>query len=60
MLGKVNYIIKMVKSGGCDNPNFKILNWDLQKITTDNIQIGCHKIQIEEIKMIAKQMDWIK
>lgn len=54
-----NYIIKMVKSGGCDNPNFKILNWDLQKITTDNIQIGCHKIQIEEIKMIAKQMNWI-
>lgn len=54
-----NFIMKSVKVGGVDKPEHKILNWNINKITTDFIQIGCHKIEIAEINLMAKQMKWI-
>lgn len=54
-----NFIMKSVKVGGVDKPEHKILNWNINKITAEFLQIGCHKIEITEINSMAKQMKWI-
>ncbi len=37
---------------------YKILDFEVNEVNKDMVKIGCHKIDITEIKMIAKKLAW--
>lgn len=53
------FIINKVSSGGCENPDYEILDYGIKSITKDHLTIGCHRIDMVEIKSLARQMTWI-
>lgn len=48
------------KNGSCNNNcNFKIMDYDLKEVNKNFIRVGCHTIEIKEIKTMAKKLNWI-
>lgn len=48
------------KNGSCNNNcNFKIMDYDLKEVNKNFIQVGCHTIEIKEIKTMANKLNWI-
>lgn len=53
-------ILALIAKGGClGECNFKILDFEVKEVNKDFIVVGCHKIEMTEVKKIAKQMNWI-
>lgn len=58
-----NLLIVKLMAGGCINCegcNTKILDYELKEVNKEFIQVGCHKIEWNEINTIAKSLKWIK
>lgn len=52
---RIYHIIKQSIDGRINKPE-KILDFRVLQITPELIEVGCHKIKMEEIEMIAKQL----
>lgn len=53
-----DWIIKTeICAGDC---NYKVLDYEVKELNANFVRIGCHKIEIEEVKQLAKQLNWIK
>lgn len=56
-----NWIKATLKSGGCAGDcKYKILEYEVNELSEELLEIGCHKISIEEINKIAKKLNWMK
>lgn len=53
-----DFITSTISNGGCKDCDYKILTYNIHSITPDLLTIGCHKIEIDEINNIAKQLNW--
>lgn len=54
-----NWILSTITNGGClGECNYKILDFEVKEVNKDFIKIGCHTIDIKEIKSIAKKLNW--
>lgn len=53
------WLKQTISKGGCSGEcNYKILNFEVTSVTPELFIIGCHKIDMTEIEMIAKQLNW--
>lgn len=60
-IGKKAYkfILDAIKNGGCDGGcKYLVLDFEVKSVTKDLVTIGCHKIEVKEIKSIAKKLNW--
>lgn len=56
------YIKIMIAKGGCkstDCCNYKVLEYQVNEITDQQIKVGCHTIPMTEVETIATQLNWI-
>jgi len=57
------YIQVILAKGGCNSEeccNYKLLDlYNVTEITDQRIIVGCHRIKMEEVNNIAKQLKWI-
>ena len=57
------YIKIMIAKGGCTSRNccdYVLMgHYTVDKITEEEIVVGCHTIQMTEVEAIAKQLNWI-
>lgn len=54
-----NWLKKAITKGGCEgNCNKTILHYEVKTVNKDFIQIGCHKISIQEINSTALLLGW--
>ena len=57
------HIQVMLRKGGCNSAqccDYKLLNtYTVTEITQDRIVVGCHRIPMSEVELIAKQLKWI-
>lgn len=61
-LGKrfFDFINLVIDKGGCkDNCNYKILEYSVNEINNKFIRVGCHTIEMSEIKSIAEKLGFI-
>ena len=49
---------EVLKNGGCEDCNAKLMQWDVTSINAKNIKIGCHTIEWSEVNAIAKLLNW--
>ncbi len=52
------FIIGSLLTGGCVECEHKIFEYGIKEINKDFIKIGCHTIQIKEIKSMAKKLNF--
>lgn len=54
------FVLDTIKKGGCvDNKcGQKILDYEVKEINKDYVRIGCHLIELKEIKLLAKKLGW--
>ena len=50
--------IQHVLRSGCKGFNYSILGYQVDEITKDHIEVGCHKIPIIEAQRIAELLQW--
>ncbi len=54
-----NWILSTIKAGGCNGTcEYMILDFKVTAVTPELVTIGCHKLEIGEIKSIAKLLNW--
>jgi hypothetical protein len=53
-----NFIIGSLKTGGCIGCDHRILDYGIKEVTKDHVKVGCHTIQMAEIKKMAKKLGW--
>jgi hypothetical protein len=52
-------VIKTIKTGECTVCGQSFLDrYEIKEINKDYIVIGCHKISIKEVQMLATQLEW--
>ncbi|MCC8423560.1 hypothetical protein [Mucilaginibacter sp. UR6-11] len=62
VVGKQFYsvVLATIANGGCKNCPDKLMNlYDVLEINARFIRVGCHKINLKEIKSFAKQQGWV-
>jgi hypothetical protein len=53
------YILETLAIGGCVNCDMRLMDrYSVNEINNHFIQVGCHKIQIKEIKSFTKKLGW--
>ncbi len=53
------YVLSVLAAGGCTDCNTKLLNmYQVTEINSKAITVGCHKIQIAEIKELTNKLGW--
>jgi hypothetical protein len=53
------WILKTIESGGCNGDcEHKILDYFVKEVSKDIVRVGCHNIQMKEIKSMAKKLGW--
>ena len=52
------YVLETIKTGGCNQCNTKILDFEVTEINKAFIRVGCHKIEIKEIQKLVKNLNW--
>lgn len=53
-----NLVLSIIDKGGCDNCNERLLYYQVKKINSKFIEVGCHKIEIKEIKALTTKLGW--
>ena len=52
-------VLDTISAGGCLNCNISLMDrYDVKEITKQYIVVGCHKIEIKEIKALTKKLGW--
>lgn len=59
-IAKVFYrlVLRTIESGGCVNCNERLLYYQVNEINSNFIKVGCHKIEIKEIKALTNKLGW--
>ena len=53
-------VLKIISKGGCKTCNMRFMErYDVLEINAKFIRVGCHKIEVKEIKSIAKKLNWL-
>lgn len=54
------FVLETIKNGGCvaNSCGQTILQYEVKEINKDFVVIGCHHIELKEIKLLAKQLGW--
>jgi hypothetical protein len=51
-------VLDTIAAGGCTECNQQLLNYQVKEINKKFIVVGCHKIEIKEIKTLTKKLGW--
>ena len=51
-------VLRTIDNGGCTNCNEKLLYYNVNEINAKFIRVGCHKIEIKEIKALTEKLGW--
>ena len=52
-----NWFIKIAPNG-CENCNYKILDYDVKEANNKHLVVGCHDIDINVINQLAARLNW--
>lgn len=54
-----SHVLSVIEAGGCTDCNMQFMNaYNVYEINKDFIRVGCHKIEIKEIKALTTQLGW--